>query len=119
MPALGRLSGAKNQAKAALGTESLEAFADRGYFKGEEILACEEAGITVMLPKPQTSEAKSEGRFGKQDFRYVAEEGIYICPAGEKLAYRFTNDPLRARPPRARLAPAAAQRRHQPPRAPR
>ncbi len=34
--------------------ESLEAFADRGYFKGEEILACDEAGITVTLPKPQT-----------------------------------------------------------------
>jgi transposase len=40
-----------NQAKAALGAESLEAFADRGYFKGEEILACEEASITVTLPK--------------------------------------------------------------------
>ena len=57
--------------------------ASRRYFKGEEILACEEAGITVTLPKPQTSDAKSEGRFGKQDFRYVAEGDIYICPAGE------------------------------------
>src|SRR5512133_2697355 len=81
-----------NQAKAALEAESLEAFADRGYFKGEEILACEEAGITVTLPKPQTSDAKSEGRFGKQDFRYVAEEDIYICPAGEKLTHHFTNE---------------------------
>ena len=57
-----------------------------------EILACDEAGITVTLPKPQTSEAKSEGRFGKQDFRYVAEEDIYICPAGEKLTNHFTNE---------------------------
>ncbi len=81
-----------NQAKAALEAESLEAFADRGYFKGEEILACEEAGITVTLPKPQTSDAKSEGRFGKQDFRYVAEGDIYICPAGEKLTHHFTNE---------------------------
>jgi transposase len=87
-----QLANRANQAKAALGAESLEAFADRGYFKGEEILACEEAGITVILPKPQTSEAKSEGRFGKQDFRYVAQEDIYICPAGEKLAYHFTNE---------------------------
>ena len=39
----------------------------------------DEAGITVTLPKPQTSEAKSEGRLGKQDFRYVAAEDIYIC----------------------------------------
>jgi hypothetical protein len=86
------LANMANQAKAALETENLEAFADRGYFKGEEILACEEAGITVTLPKPQTSEAKSEGRFGKQDFRYVAEEDIYICPAGEKLIHRFANE---------------------------
>src|SRR6476646_10235027 len=50
------------------------------------------AGITVTLPKPQTSEAKSEGRFGKQDFRYVAEGDIYICPAGEKLTHHFTNE---------------------------
>ena len=84
-----QLANMANQAKAALEAESLEAFADRGYFKGEEILACEEAGITVTLPKPQTSGAKSEGRFGKQDFRYVAEEDVYICPAGEKLAYHY------------------------------
>jgi hypothetical protein len=64
-----------------LEAESPEAFVDRRYFKGEEVPACEEAGISVTLPKPQTSDAKSEGRFGKQDFRYVAAEDIYICPA--------------------------------------
>src|SRR5207247_4605102 len=87
-----QLANMANQAKAALEAESLEAFADRGYFKSEEILACEEAGITVTLPKPQTSDAKSEGRFGKQDFRYVAEADIYICPTGEKLTHHFTNE---------------------------
>ena len=86
------LANMANQAKVALEAENLEAFADRGYFKGEEILACEKAGITVTLPKPQTSEAKSEGRFGKQDFRYVADEDIYICPTGEKLTHHFTNE---------------------------
>src|ERR1019366_10024797 len=79
-------------AKAALHTDNLDAVADRGYFKGEEILACEKAGITGTPPKPQTSGAKSEGRFGKQDFRYVAEEDVYICPAGEKLPHHFTNE---------------------------
>jgi transposase len=87
-----QLANMANQAKAALGAERLEAVADRGFFNGEEILACEEASITVTLPKPQTSDAKSEGRFGKQDFRYVAEEDIYICPAGEKLTHHFTNE---------------------------
>jgi hypothetical protein len=47
-------------AKAALHTDKLEAVADRGYFKGEEILACEQAGISVTLPKPQTSGAKAK-----------------------------------------------------------
>jgi hypothetical protein len=79
-------------AKATLQTEKLEAVADRGYFNGEEILACEEAGITVTLPKPMTSNSKAEGRFGKQDFRHVAEEDVYICPAGERLIIHYTNE---------------------------
>jgi hypothetical protein len=78
--------------KDMLEMENLDVVADRGYFNSAEILACEEAGITVTLPKPMTSGAKSEGRFGKQDFRYVAEQDVYICPAGERLAHRFTNE---------------------------
>ena len=65
--------------------------ADRGYFSGEEILACEQAGITVTLPKPMTSGAKSDGRYVKQDFVYLPDENVYRCPAGERLEYRFTN----------------------------
>src|SRR5215831_10054666 len=87
-----QLSSVAKQAKTALGAEKLEAVADRGYFSGEEILACEKADITVTLPKPMTSNSKAEGRFGKQDFRYVAEEDVYICPAGERLPYRYTNE---------------------------
>jgi hypothetical protein len=66
-----------------------DAVTDRGYYEGDEIKSCEEAGITVTLPKPQTSSAKAEGRFGKQDFVYVAAEDVYLCPAGERLSYRF------------------------------
>jgi transposase len=78
--------------KAILEAETLDVVADRGYFNGEEILACEQAGITVTLPKPMTSNAKAKGRFGKQDFRYVPEDDVYICPAGERLAYHYTNE---------------------------
>src|SRR5437868_14760138 len=81
-----QLSSVAKQAKVTLGVENLDAVADRGYFNSEEILACEQANITVTLPKPMTSNSKAEGRFGKQDFRYVAEEDVYICPAGERLA---------------------------------
>jgi hypothetical protein len=68
-------------------TEELEAVADRGYYDGQEILACEEAGVTVTLPKPMTSGAKAQGRFGKQDFVYLPEEDVYRCPAGEIRKY--------------------------------
>jgi transposase len=87
-----QLSPVAKEAKATLGVEKLEAVADRGYFNGEEILACEEAGITVTLPKPMTSNSKAKGRFGKQDFRYVAAEDVYICPAGDRLAYYYTTE---------------------------
>ena len=79
------------ETKATLQTEKLEAVADRGYFSGEEILACDQAGITVTLPKPITSGAKAKGRFGKQDFVYLPEEDVYRCPAGERLKYYYTN----------------------------
>ena len=85
-----QLSPMAKAAKATLGVERLDAVADRGYFSGEEILACDNAGITVTLPKPMTSNSKTQGRFGKQDFRYVAAEDVYVCPAGQKLAYYFT-----------------------------
>jgi transposase len=85
-----QLANMAEQAKAVLEADKLEAVADRGYFDGEEILACEEAGISVTLPKPMTSGAKSEGRFGKQDFVYIPDEDVYRCPAGEYLKYYFT-----------------------------
>src|SRR5437016_2501461 len=77
------------ETKATLERTNLDVIADRGYFSSEEILQCDKAGITVTLPKPMTSNPK---RFGKQDFRYVAEEDVYICPAGERLAYSFTTE---------------------------
>jgi hypothetical protein len=80
------------QARTEMGVETLDAVADRGYYEGEEILACETAGITVTLPKPMTSSAKAAGRFGKQDFVYVAADDVYRCPAGERLTYRYTNE---------------------------
>jgi hypothetical protein len=87
-----QLAHVAKETKATLEVENLDVVADRGYFTSEEILACKKAGITVTLPKPMTSNSKAAGRFGKQDFRYVSEEDIYICPAGEKLAYHYTTE---------------------------
>ena len=87
-----QLAKAAKAAKEVLQVDKLEAVADRGYYHGEEIKACSDASITVTLPKPLTSGAKSEGRFGKQDFAYLADQDVYRCPSGEKLRYYYTNE---------------------------
>jgi hypothetical protein len=75
-------------AKDAMAVDELDAVADRGYFKGEEVLACDEAGITVYVPRPTTSNNKAKGLYDTEDFRYVCEDHEYECPAGERLPYR-------------------------------
>jgi hypothetical protein len=87
-----QLAKVASQEKDILGAGPLDAVADRGYFNSPEILACEQADITVTLPRPMTSGAKADSRFGKQDFVYLPTEDVYRCPAGEKLAYRCTNE---------------------------
>ena len=86
-----QLSKMAEQAREGIGHNALTVLADRGYFKGEEILACDQAGIIPYVPKPLTSGAKAEGRFGKQDFVYIVEDDEYRCPAGERLTWRFNN----------------------------
>lgn len=73
--------------KDVLGVDQLDVVADRGYFTSEQILECAEAGVTVTVPKPQTSNNRARGQFGKPDFRYVAGEDMYICPADEALTF--------------------------------
>jgi transposase len=85
-----QLATMSEKAKAAMGVERLEMLADRGYFSGEEIVACEAIGVTPYVPKPLTSGAKADGRFGKQDFAYIPDQDVYRCPAGEVLARRMT-----------------------------
>ncbi|MEJ2118498.1 MAG: IS1182 family transposase, partial [Alphaproteobacteria bacterium] len=87
-----QLSSMAQQAKHALGVENIEAVADRGYYDGKEILACGQCGVTAYVPSTSTSGAKAEGRFGKQDFVYIADEDVYRCPGGERLTYRFTRE---------------------------
>ena len=77
------------QAKDAMGHDQITAVADRGYFSGWEIYRCEQAGIVPYVPKPLTSGAKFEGRFGKQDFVYLPGKDVYRCPAGEHLKWWY------------------------------
>ena len=80
------------KAKDALGVQHMTALADRGYFSATEILACEEAGVIPLVPKPLTSSAKAEGRFDKRDFVYDEVADEYECPAGERAIHRFTTE---------------------------
>ena len=59
--------------------------ADRGYYKGPELLDCHKAGVHAYVPKPMTSVAKARGRFSKADFVYIASRDEYRCPAGQRL----------------------------------
>lgn len=85
-----QLSSMAKLARTAMGVEEITAIADRGYFKGEEILACHEASITAIVPKTMTSGAKAEGRFDKGDFIYDAAADEFQCPAGQRLIWRYS-----------------------------
>ena len=86
----GQLKNMAKRARTAMDTEDLTVIADRGYFNGEEILACHEVGITTYVAKPQTSGAQAAGRFGRRDFHYIPETDEYRCPAGDRLIWRMT-----------------------------
>ena len=86
-----QLANMATKAKEAIGTDELTALADRGYYNGDEVLACTKAGITPLVPKPDTSPAKAKGQYSKDDFAYEADTDSYHCPAGEQLTNRFTS----------------------------
>lgn len=85
----GQLSSMAQKAREATGRVKLTVLADRGYFKGEEILECERAGIKTLVPKPLTSNNKALGLFDKADFRYVPARDEYRCPANQRAIWRF------------------------------
>ena len=84
-----QLSSMGQQAQEALGTEKITALADRGYYAGPEILACEQAGINALVPKSHTSNNLAKGQFDKRDFHYIAAKDEYRCPAGQRAIWRF------------------------------
>jgi len=80
------------QAKAALDAEMLEVVADQGYYRGEELLACERTNIVPYIAKIDTAAKQAKGEFPRSAFRYVPDDDEYECPAGERLIYRFTRN---------------------------
>ena len=85
-----QLANVAKQAKVVLQRDSLDVVADRGYYNGDEIRACEQAGIDTYLPKPKTSGNKAKGQFDRAAFKYIDNDDEYECPAGERLTHRTT-----------------------------
>jgi len=81
-----------DKAKKALDVDELDVIADRGYFSAEQIKNCADANIIPTLPKPQTSANRKKGMFVKADFRYDQQEDVYVCPAGERLIWRYVTE---------------------------
>jgi hypothetical protein len=78
------------QAKTELQAESLTVLADAGYYNGDELRSCEDHNITAYVPHSATSHNKAKGQFDRSEFRYIAADDEYECPAGERLIHRFT-----------------------------
>src|SRR3984893_14232940 len=86
---MGLLRQTAESASAILAVETIDVVADLGYFKIEDIEACEKAGMTPCVPKPQRGSSVSNGFFRKDEFRYGAERDAFICPAGQVLSTRY------------------------------
>jgi transposase len=81
-----QLSSMALQAKENMASEDLTAAADTGYYAHQELKDCEDAGITVYVPEPDTSAAvRNQGRFPREDFTYDAQANVYRCPADKVL----------------------------------
>lgn len=91
---LGLLAETAAAARENLGVDKIDAVADRGYFKIEDIEACEAASIVPYVPKPQRGPAVAKGFFTKDQFRYDAKADTYTCPGGESLR-RASSRPVR------------------------
>jgi transposase len=76
----------------ALEAKNLSVVADKGYYNGKEVLACDTIGVTAYVAKPLTSANTARGLYGKESFKYNAKKNCYICPAGQKLTYRFASN---------------------------
>ena len=89
-----QLASMAKQAKEALHVEAgdeqtLTVIADPGYYKGEEMLECQQNGIQALVPKVDTSGKRAKGQFTRADFRYDEQKDEYRCPAGEAMPYKL------------------------------
>ncbi|MDQ2765012.1 MAG: hypothetical protein M3Y22_16490 [Pseudomonadota bacterium] len=76
---MGLLTETAAPAKEVLGVQTIDVVADRGYFKIEDIEACEKAGIVPYVPRPQRGPSVKAGLFRKYEFQYAADSEGYVA----------------------------------------
>jgi len=86
----GQLCSMGEEAQVALGQKAITTLADKGYYGGQDIKDTQDAGMTPLVPKGDTSGSEKKGIFNRSQFKYDADRDVYICPANEVLPYRFT-----------------------------
>jgi transposase len=91
---MGLLTATAEPAKDILGVETIAVVADKGYFKIEDIEACEAAGMVPYVPRPQRGPSVKAGLFRKDEFSYDAASDTYVCPARQRL-YPYSSSLLR------------------------
>ena len=96
---MGLLTETAEPAKQILGVDTIDVVADRGYFKTEDIEACEKTGMVPYVPRPQRGPSVKAGLFRKDEFQYDAETDSMVCPAGQRLQ-PYTSSLLRGLKPR-------------------
>jgi transposase len=85
------LASMATQAQQALAAERLTVLSDSGYSSGAQAQACEQRGITPVVPMPEPSHTRAEGCYAKTLFAYERASDTYRCPAGETLR-RYKRD---------------------------
>ncbi len=86
----GQLCRIGKQAQTALKKKEITVVADKGYFSGPDIKDSQDAGMTPLVPKGDTSGSEKKGIFNRSMFRYDTDKDVYICPANKELTYRYS-----------------------------
>jgi transposase len=78
-------------AKQVLGVDQLEVLSDKGFYVTTDLVECEEAGITVLMPIPAFNPTKRVGvpepEFGSERFIFDEVKDVYVCPVGKELGF--------------------------------